>query len=87
MITEREKSRTFIKVLSAWRQHSTPTTYILKYHLKYSHALLQLLKHSRAEKKKKEGQFHQTSTGTHQESLDHNYHNKDGVKLEIALLI
>lgn len=87
MTTEREKSRTRIKILSAWRQHSTPTTYILKYLLKNSHHLLQLLPRSHAQEENTEAQFHQTSAAIHQESLDHNYHNKDSVKLEIALLI
>lgn len=73
----------------AWQQHSNPATYILKHLLKNSHtrSLAHTLKRERRKKKKEAAQLHQTSAETHQESLYHNYHNKDIVKLETALLI
>lgn len=43
--------------------------------------------HPDTQEEKAEAAFHQTSAATHQESLYHNYHNKDSVKLEIASLI
>lgn len=50
---------------------------------KFTHSLLR----SHNQEEKTEAQLQQTSAATHHKSLYCNYHNKDCVKLEIALLI